>query len=77
MFLALMLSALWIVLALRHTAPVPTWALVATGVPLLGLITVYGGPGPGLLCLALGAWVLRGRLFAPWQEQDSESPLRD
>jgi hypothetical protein len=77
MFLALTLATLWIVFALRRKAPMPIWVLVATGVPLLGLMTLQVGPGPGLLCLAVGAWALRRPLARAWQAAEADAPLRE
>lgn len=44
------------------------WVLIATGIPLLGYVTVQSGPVWGLVCLAAGASVLRWPLlhFGRW-----------
>ncbi len=39
------------------------WALIATGIPLLGFVTLQMGPVWGLICLAAGASVLRWPLL--------------
>ena len=66
MAVSLLLASIWIVAALR-TGGVPdrvqlqaSWVLIATGIPLLGLVTLQLGPIAGLLGLALGAFLIRG-----------------
>jgi hypothetical protein len=39
------------------------WVLIATGIPLLGYVTVQSGPVWGLVCLVAGASVLRWPLI--------------
>ena len=63
--LTLALGCLWIIAAcgagmapLRHHWRA-AWALIGTGIPLLGLMTFTMGPVLGLLALASGALVLR------------------
>lgn len=34
------------------------WALIATGIPLLGLVTMHAGPVFGLAGLGVAAWLL-------------------
>lgn len=41
------------------------WALIATGIPLLGYVTLMMGPWWGLLALVAGASVLRWPLLIP------------
>ncbi|WP_128253569.1 DUF2484 family protein [Falsirhodobacter deserti] len=57
---ALVIAGLWFAAALalcgRATAPA-AWALAATGIPMLGLLTWQGGPLPGLVGLG-GALLL-------------------
>ncbi|MCT4683288.1 MAG: DUF2484 family protein [Roseicyclus sp.] len=63
--LSLTLACLWIVAACaagmapaRYHWPA-AWTLIATGIPLLGLVTFAMGPVWGLLVMAAGASVLR------------------
>jgi len=62
---AFTLACLWIVTACaagmapaRYHWPA-AWALIATGIPLLGLVTLTMGPVWGLVALAAGASILR------------------
>jgi hypothetical protein len=63
--LSLTLACLWIVAACAAgMAPAryhwsAAWTLIATGIPLLGLVTFAMGPVWGLLVMAAGASVLR------------------
>lgn len=65
----LVLGCLW-VLAAASVAMLPrrmhwpgAYALIATGIPLVGLITAQSGPLAGMLALFAGASVLRWPLF--------------
>lgn len=65
MTLSLMLSCLWALVA-TVVALLPSrfhwpaaWALIGSGIPLLGLVTYQNGPVVGLLVLAGGVSVLR------------------
>lgn len=70
MSLSLTLACLW-VLAASVTAMLPSkrnhwpaaYALIATGIPLLGYVTLQHGPWIGLACLAAGASILRWPLI--------------
>ena len=63
---SLILALVWLVLA-NVLAMLPSkrshwpqaWALIATGIPLLGWVTYQNGPWVGLLALAAGMSVLR------------------
>lgn len=63
--LSLTLAALWVVVACaagmapqRFHWPA-AWALIATGIPILGLVTFAMGPAFGLIALVAGASILR------------------
>jgi hypothetical protein len=63
--LTLTLAALWVVAACaagmapqRFHWPA-AWVLIASGIPLLGLVTLSMGPAVGLIALAAGASILR------------------
>ena len=66
MNLSLILACLW-ALAANVLAMMPSrdnhwhraWMLIATGIPLLGLVTWQNGPWLGLACLAAGVSLLR------------------
>jgi hypothetical protein len=62
--IAVAATLLWLVLALviprlplRHTGAT-LWLLALAGVPVLGLLTLHWGPGPGFGGFALGLLVL-------------------
>jgi len=63
---SLILACLW-ALAANLAAMIPSrdnhwrraWALIATGIPLLGYVTWQNGPWVGLLVLAAGVSLLR------------------
>jgi len=63
--ISLLLAALWLGLAwlAKGAPPRIRWAvalaLTATGIPLLGYVTMDAGPVAGLLGLALGALLIR------------------
>jgi len=64
--ISIFLLGLWILAAWR-TVRAPErvhwpvcWALIATGIPLLGLVTLQVGPVAGLLALVSGALLIRG-----------------
>ena len=63
--LTLAIVCLWIIAACAAgMAPLryhwrAAWALIGTGIPLLGFVTLTMGPVVGLLALASGALVLR------------------
>jgi hypothetical protein len=66
--LSLVLACIWAITACiaamtpqRFHWPA-AWALIATGIPILGFVTLQAGPVWGLICLAAGASVLRWRL---------------
>ena len=67
--LSLILACLWAVsgcLAAMMPQRVhwpAAWALIVTGIPLLGFVTLQSGPLAGLLCLAAGASILRWPLL--------------
>ena len=71
--LSLVLACLWGLLAcLAAMMPERThwpaaWALIATGIPILGFVTVQAGPVWVLICLAAGASVLRWPLLRAGQ----------
>ena len=61
---ALLLAGLWLVVALlapvilpRH-ANAASWVLVASGIPVLGWLTLHWGPMAGVSALACGAVLL-------------------
>jgi hypothetical protein len=65
MALSLMLVLIWIAAACaagmapqRYHWP-SAWALIATGIPILGLVTLAMGPVWGLVGMVVGALVLR------------------
>ena len=66
MSLSLTLAALWVLCA-SVIAMLPSkrshwpaaYVLIATGIPLLGYVTLQHGPWVGLLCLAAGSSILR------------------
>lgn len=67
--LSLVLACLWVVAAFvagmlpqRFHWPA-AWVLIATGIPLLGFVTLQTGPVWGLICFAAGASVLRWPLL--------------
>lgn len=70
MSLSLVLTCLWFLVA-NVTAMLPSrdhhwtaaYVLFATGVPLLGWLTVEHGPVAGMVALAMGASVLRWPLI--------------
>ena len=70
----LILACLWAVAA-NVVAMFPSrrghwpaaWALIALGIPILGLVTWQNGPWLGLLVLAAGASVLRWPLRHLWR----------
>ena len=64
--ISIFLLCLWILVAWRTGAapervhwPV-SWALIATGIPLLGLVTIQAGPVAGFLGLVAGVLFIRG-----------------
>jgi hypothetical protein len=67
--MSLILACLWALAAsLAGMAPQryhwpAAWALIATGIPLLGYVTLQMGPVWGLICMAGGASVLRWPLM--------------
>mgnify|MGYP006275278965 CR=1 FL=1 len=70
MTLSLTLACLWAVVAsLAATLPSKrrhwphAYALIATGIPLLGYVTYQNGPMAGLICFAAGASILRWPLI--------------
>ena len=70
MTVSLTLACLWAVVAsLAATLPSKrrhwphAYALIATGIPLLGYVTYENGPMAGLICLAAGASILRWPLI--------------
>ncbi|MFW5641732.1 MAG: DUF2484 family protein [Roseicyclus sp.] len=67
--LSLVLACLWAIAAFV-AALLPgrvhwpaAWMLIATGIPILGFVTLQAGPVAGLVCLAAGASVLRWPLL--------------
>ncbi len=69
----LILACLWAILAClvamgpqRYHWPA-AWALIATGIPLLGYVTLVLGPIWGLILMAAGASVLRWPLIRAGQ----------
>ena len=63
--LSLLLAGLWVLAALAAKGA-PTrvlwpaaWALIVTGIPILGFVTLQAGPVAGLCGLALGALLIR------------------
>lgn len=67
--LSLVLASVWAIAACiaamtpqRFHWPA-AWALIATGIPILGFVTLQAGPVWGLLCMAAGASVLRWPLL--------------
>jgi hypothetical protein len=51
------------------------WVLIATGIPLLGLVTLAFGPVWGLIGLAAGVTILRGPILRgvpPERDQPGE-----
>ncbi len=66
---SLILVCLWVlVAAVAGASPRryhwrAAWVLIATGIPLLGFVTLQVGPVWGLVCLAAGASVLRWPLI--------------
>lgn len=71
---SLILACLWALLACA-AAMAPqrfhwpaAWALIASGIPLLGWVTFQAGPFWGLLVLVAGASVLRWPLMRAGQE---------
>ncbi len=71
---SLILACVWGLLAcLAGMAPQrfhwpAAWALIATGIPLLGWVTVQAGPFWGVAVLIAGASVLRWPLMRAAQE---------
>lgn len=65
MTLSLICACLWAVVATliavgpRRFHWTGAWALIATGVPLVGWVTFQNGPILGLVCFAAGVSVLR------------------
>ncbi|KPQ17710.1 MAG: Protein of unknown function (DUF2484) [Rhodobacteraceae bacterium HLUCCO18] len=72
--LSLVLACVWgLVAGLAGMAPQrfhwpAAWILIATGIPLLGYVTLQTGPVWGLICLAAGASVLRWPLLRAAQK---------
>ena len=70
---SLILACVWAVAAcLAGLAPQrvhwpAAWALIATGIPLLGWVTLQAGPFWGLLVFIGGASILRWPLIRAWQ----------
>ena len=70
MSVSLILVCLWVVIA-NVAAMRPArdnhwglaWALIVTGIPLLGYVTLQHGPWMGLLILGAGASILRWPLI--------------
>lgn len=67
--LPLILACLWALAACligmgprRYHWPA-AWVLIATGIPILGYVTLILGPVWGLICMAAGASVLRWPLL--------------
>lgn len=62
---SLLLAAAWIVLAcllamaLRRQRGVAIVALIVSGIPVVGWITLQHGPVPGMAALAFGACLMR------------------
>ena len=69
-YLPLIAAIVWLILALLiplfapHRRGLTTRIMVALGVPVLGWLTLRGGPTAGLLALTLGVAVLFWRPFA-------------
>lgn len=67
--LSLILACVWAIAAfVAAIAPQrfhwpAAWALIATGIPILGFVTYQAGPVWGLIWLAAGASVLRWPLL--------------
>jgi hypothetical protein len=63
--ISLLLAGLWVMVAWRtNGAPAriqmpASWALIVTGIPLLGIVTMELGPVAGLGGLALGVLLIR------------------
>ena len=63
--LSIILAGLWLAVAWGTKGASPrvlwpaAWMLIATGIPLLGFVTVEAGPVAGLCGLALGAFLIR------------------
>ena len=87
MALSMMLAVIWVIAAcLAGMAPQryhwpSAWALIATGIPILGLVTLAMGPFWGLAGMAMGAMVLRWPIVRTGQRlagllapQDREHP---
>lgn len=83
--LPLILACLWALAACligmgprRYHWPA-AWVLIATGIPILGYVTLILGPVWGLICMAAGASVLRwpiliaGRRVLRLQDRATES----
>ena len=74
MTLSLTLACLWVVVAAglswlpskRNHWPL-AYVLIAIGLPLLAYVYVDSGPGAFVLCLAVGAMVLRWPLIHLWR----------
>ncbi|RYH07663.1 DUF2484 family protein [Tropicimonas sp. IMCC6043] len=74
MTLSLVLACLWVVAA-TVMALIPSrrnhwpqaYALIATGIPLLGYVTYQNGPVVGLLVFLAGASILRWPLIHLWR----------
>lgn len=68
-YLTLAAVALWMAAALGAALlPERRWrrlALLATGVPLLGWVTLLTGPATGLVCFGLGAALMWWRPSQP------------
>lgn len=68
--LSIFMVLIWFILAHRAEAVPPryhwplAWGLIATGIPLLGMLTMQFGPIAGLVCLGLGACLFRWPLLA-------------
>ncbi|MER5170567.1 DUF2484 family protein [Thioclava sp. GXIMD2076] len=83
MSLSLSLACLWVVLAsVAAMGPqrwhwMAAWALIATGVPILGGVTYQQGPIWGLVVLAAGMSVLRWPLRRLIQRLHADGRLRD
>ncbi|MFW5641733.1 MAG: DUF2484 family protein [Roseicyclus sp.] len=62
----LLLAGLWVLAAIGAKGASPrlygraSWALIVTGIPLLGFVTLEIGPVAGLVGLALGVLLIRG-----------------
>ena len=74
--ISLLVAGLWLLLAwgAKGAPSRIRWAvalvMTATGIPLLGFVTMDAGPIAGLVCLALGALLIR------WPRAEEAEPAR-